>query len=119
MEAAELVSNLMKAFIKTLKNNKSYYNYYCADSGNGYGERNSLSGLISIRLFLDTLGVQLLSPNKVKISGKNPFPWPVTIRYQGLTVFRETHRTKITFPGGQSAIVKNNGPRVITIEEKL
>ena len=117
VEAAELVSNLMKAFVKNLKNNKSYYDSYCAGTGVGYGERNSLNGLISIRLFLDTLGVQVLSPNKVIISGENPYPWPVTIRFQGLTVFREIHRTKITFPGGQSAIVKNNGARVISLEE--
>ncbi len=116
-EAVELLSRLMQAVVQNLKKNNSFYNYYHAETGLGLGERNSLGGLIPIRLFLETLGVGIHSPNKVLISGKNLFPWPVTLRYRGLTVVRDLHRTKITFPGGQIAIVKSTEPRIVTVDQ--
>ena len=115
-EAADLVSRIMKGIISNLKTNKSFYNYYHAITGRGQGERNVLSGLFPVKLFLEVLGVRIISPSKVYITGKNPFPWTVTLRYQELIIKREFHRTKITFPGGQSAIIKNNNPRLITVE---
>jgi hypothetical protein len=116
-ESVELVTKLMKVVIRNLKVNNSFYNYYHAESGVGLGERNSLGGLVPIRLFLDTLGVRIISPNKVFLSGKNPFPWPVTLGYRGLVVIRDFHRTKITFPGGQTAIIKSTEPRIVTVEQ--
>lgn len=115
-ETAELVTRLMQAVILNLKKNQSFYNYYHPDSGHGWGERNTIGGLAPIKLFLDTLGVRVISPTKVLVQGKNPFPWPVTIRFRGLIVNREAHTTRITFPGGQSAIVKSEDPRIITLE---
>lgn len=115
-EAVDLISRLMKVLTQNLKVNNSFYNYYHAENGHGLGERNSLAGLVPIRLFLDALGVRIYSPNKVWISGKNPFPWPVTLRYRGLIVIRDFHRTIITFPGGQTAIIKSSEPRIVTVE---
>lgn len=116
-EAAELVTRLMNAVIKNLKANNSFYSYYFSDSGQGIGERNGISGLPPFNLFLKTLGVKIITPTRVFIQGINPFPWPVSIRYRGLWIHRETNKTKIVFPGGQSAIVKSPEPREITLEK--
>jgi hypothetical protein len=42
---------------------------------------------------------------------------PVTIKFRGLTIERKANRTKITFPGGQTAVVRNPKPRIVTIDE--
>lgn len=116
-DAADLVKRLMNAVIRNLKTHSSFFNYYHQDSGVGMGERNSLGGLAPLGLFLETLGVRVISANKVYLIGKNPFTWPVTVRYRGLIINRETQRTKITFPGGQTAVVKSEEPRLVTLEE--
>jgi len=118
-EAATLVARLMNAVIYNLKINNSFYHFYQSDTGKGIGERNSISGLPPLSLFLKTLGVQIVSPTKIYLEGINPFSWPVTIRYRGLKIYRERNKTKITFPGGQSAIVKSPERREITLEEYL
>jgi hypothetical protein len=53
-------------------------------------------------LFLDTLGVRIESPQRVVLSGKNPFPWPVTVKYRGLTITRQTNQTVVIFPDQQT-----------------
>jgi hypothetical protein len=55
---------------------------------------------------MQTLGVAILSPTKVKLEGRNLFPWAVTIKYKGLTVVRGLEQTVVTFPNGESVIVK-------------
>ncbi len=115
-EAAELVTRLMNAIISNLKNHKSFAQNYNVETGAGVGERNSLQGIAPLSLFLETLGVRLISPRKVALEGTNPFPWPVTIRYRGLTVKRETEKTRVTFPGGQTAVVKRPDPHVVELD---
>jgi hypothetical protein len=115
--AAELVNRLMSAIVMNLINHGAFAQSYHADNGQGAGERNAIQGLAPVSLFLEVLGVRLISPNKVFLEGQNPFPWPVTINYRGLTIFREKNRTKITFPGGQTAIIKNPQPRIVTLDD--
>jgi hypothetical protein len=67
-------------------------------------------------LFLDTLGVKVLSPTRVKIAGINPFPWPVTVKYRGLTVLRQSEKTTIIFPDGQAVTLDGAEPRIVALE---
>ena len=107
----------MTAIIQTLKREAAFRQIYNAETGQGMGERNALSGLAPIGLFLDTLGVRVLSPKRVAISGPNPFPWPVTVKYRGLTVLRQKRKTMVIFPDGQNITVSNRRS-VIVCEEK-
>lgn len=107
-ETARLVAHLMSAIIQNLKRSQAFYRNYHAETGAGMGERNALHGLAPVGLFLQTLGVEILSPLRVRISGENPFPWPVTVKYRGLTVTRHVDQTEILFPNGQS--VTRNDP---------
>jgi hypothetical protein len=101
-EACQLVTRLLETTIVNLKQEGAFFNSYQAESRTGQGERNSLRGLAPVGLFLQTLGVQILSPDKVHLEGNNPFPWPVTLKYKGLTVIRQAEFTDITFPDGQN-----------------
>ncbi len=102
-EAARLVAHGMAAIILNLKKAKAFFRSYHAENGSGLAERNTLHGFAPIGLFLKTLGVEILSPTRVRLKGENPFPWPVTVKYRGLTVIRQLSETEIIFPNGQSA----------------
>ncbi|MBU0512899.1 MAG: hypothetical protein KJ638_14525 [Chloroflexi bacterium] len=115
-EAAELVKRLMAAITLNLKQERAFYRNYQADTGSGIGERNALTGLAPLGLFMATLGVRLVSPTKILLSGRNPFPWTVTVRYRGLSIIREFRKTRIVFPGGQTAVVKSAEPQIVTLE---
>ena len=72
-EAARLVQRLMAAVIQNLKNGRAFYQTYHSETGAGLGERNALSGLAPLGLFLQTLGVTILSGTRVRLEGRNPF----------------------------------------------
>ena len=114
-QAADLVGRLMSGLILSLKNDAAFRRSYHAEQGSGSGEWNILSGLAPLGLFLETLGVQLFSPWKVLVQGNNPFPWPVTVKYRGITVVRQEKQTVVTFPDGQSALVAGPGPRLVSL----
>jgi hypothetical protein len=113
--AAELVEKLMNAVIMNLKTNRNFRRYYDVENGRGIGEKNALTGLAPVGLFLEALGVRIFSSRKISIEGINPFNWPVKIYYRGTSIVRENEKTTITFPDGQ--LFENSDPeqRLISI----
>lgn len=97
-----LFSRLMSLCVQTLENHHAFFENYNPVSGNPIGYRNALSGLIPITFFLDLVGIKIYSPKKIRISGENPFPWPVTIHFCGLEVHRAGRNTKVTLANGQT-----------------
>lgn len=115
IEAARLVEHIMAAVVKNLKETRAFHQRYHAETGAPLGERHALTGLAPIGLFLQTLGVTIHSATRVRLEGRNPFPWPVTIRYRGLTVQRGLASTEVIFANGKSVIVKDTAACVVTI----
>ncbi|MEA3351338.1 MAG: hypothetical protein U9Q82_12000 [Chloroflexota bacterium] len=115
-EAAELVTRLMTAVLAHLKKHKAFAHSYHCETGDGIGEHNALQGLAPLSLFLETLGVRLISPTKVALEGQNPFPWSVTVKYRGLTIIREKKKTKVIFPGGQTTTIKNQKAHIVELD---
>lgn len=115
-EAALLTSRLMAAVNQNLKNHHGFYKSYHAGTGAGMGDRNALQGIAPLGLFMKTLGVEILSAKKVVLSGRNPFPWPVTVKYRGLTVIRRLGMTDVVFPDGQSVTHDDSSDVEITVE---
>jgi hypothetical protein len=113
--AAELVTRLMKAITHNLKLGQAFYRSFDVASGHAEGERNALLGLAPLGLFLQTVGIQIITPYKVKLIGSNPFPWPVTVKYKNLTVIQHNKKAMIIFPDGQSVTVRNDQPQVISL----
>ena len=114
-EAARLVTHMMAGVIKNLKEKRAFYQRYHAETGQGLGERNALSGLAPVGLFLQVLGVQIFSPTRVRLEGENPFPWPVTVQHKGLKILRGLERTEVIFPNGKSAIVEDPAPCIVSL----
>lgn len=112
-EATRLTAHMMNAVIQNLKQNRAFYQRYHAESGAGIGERNALQGFAPVGLFMQTLGVTILSSTRVKLEGRNLYPWPVTIKYKGLTIVRSMEQTTVTFINGESVIVKEEEPRIV------
>ena len=114
-DAARLVVHIMTGIIKNLKQNRAFYARYHAEKGTGIGERNALSGLAPVGLFLSALGVEIISATKVKLEGENPFPWDVTVGYKGLKVIRGTKKTEVVFANGKSVTVTGAEPTVVEL----
>ena len=114
-EAARLTARLMNAIIQSLKQNHAFYQRYHAEGGSGLGERGALNGLAPIGFFLQTLGVTILSDERVRLEGKNPFAWPVTILYKGLKVVRGLEQTEITFRNGKIITITDNNPLIVSM----
>lgn len=117
-EAARLVAHCMSAVIQSLKRTNAFFRTYHAETGAGLGERNTLHGLAPVGLFLKTLGVEILSPGQVRLSGENPFPWPVTVKYRGLTVIRTLTQTEVIFANGQSTSFDGPVDLTVTCEQE-
>lgn len=116
-EAAQLLSAVMAAISRSLKETGAFFKQYHAGHGAGSGERNILHGLAPLGWFLDVLGVKLLSGERVGLRGFNPFPWPITVKYKGITVLRQAERTNVTFADGQSILVEDPAPCIVSIPE--
>ena len=112
-ESADLVGKMMKGIIQILKKEGGFRRHVQSDSGEGAGERNALAGLPPMGLFMDTLGVRIISPWRVVLEGTNPYTWPVTIKFRGLNIEREKDKTTITFPDGESVIVDDPAPYIV------
>ncbi len=115
-EAVRLTAHLMSAVIQNLKRSQAFYRNYHSETGAGLGERNTLQGLAPLGLFLDALGVEIISPKLVILRGENLFPWPVTVKYKGLTVSRLMGQTEVVFPNGQTVTQTDPTDAVVSCE---
>lgn len=114
--AATLVNRLMTNVIKSLKVEHAFRRGYHAETGRGMGEQNALQGLTPLGFFLDTLGVHVLSPERVALQGNNPFNWPVTVKYRGITILRMQDKSTVIFPDGQIISIDDPSPKIISLE---
>lgn len=114
-DAARLFAHNMSAVIQNLKQNRAFHARYHAEKGTGIGERNALSGLAPVGLFMKILGVEILSPTRVKLEGVNPFPWDVTVDHKGLKVIRGMNQTEVIFANGKSVTVMGSEPTVVEL----
>ncbi len=112
-EAAQLITKLMTTMIHSLKHDKAFREAYNADVLEGLGERNYLWGVAPVHLFMQTLGVRIISPKKVFVEGLNPFPWPVTVKHKGVTVMKISDSAAITFPSGKQVVVTDAGAQMV------
>ncbi|MDD2695173.1 MAG: hypothetical protein PHD58_04550 [Anaerolineales bacterium] len=116
-ESAQLLMAVMAAITRSLKETGAFYKHYHAGHGAGSGERNILNGLTPLGWFLDTLGVRLISNERVGLRGFNPFPWPITVKYKGMSILRQAERTSVTFADGQSITVEDPAACIVSLAE--
>lgn len=115
-KAATLVTRLMKAVTQSLEHEGAFRRCYNSETGLGSGERNTLCSLPPLGLFLEVLGVHIINPQRLILSGSNPFRWPVTVKYMGLTVMRHKKKTMVIFPNGQNITLTNGNTFIVGLE---
>jgi hypothetical protein len=113
-EVVDLITRLMTGIVETLKREHTFRTHYHADLPQSIGEQNGLLGLPPLGLFLETLGVRIHSPWEVHLEGFNPFPWPVKLKFKGLTIECKSQETIVVFPDGQSVTVDDPEPCLVT-----
>jgi hypothetical protein len=116
-KAVEIFTRWMKAALHSLDLDLNFHQNYHPETGKPVGAANTLTSLIPVGLFLNILGVKIINPSKVQITGSNPFPWPVTIKYRGLTVVHQEKKTLVIFSDGQNVTVDNSQPVLVNIGE--
>ena len=104
-KAVELVKRQMQSAIQSLRAEGCFRQYVDSLTGTAWGEVNALNGLAPLGLFLETLGVRFYSHQRLMVTGFNPFPWPITVKYRGTEVLRQQDATIITFPNGQKMVI--------------
>ncbi len=113
-QAVELVSRLMAAVLHSLRSDAAFREAYDADTLGGMGERDHQAGLAPLPLFLYTLGLDLITPHKLRVARRNPYPWPVSVRWLGLEVrMPPAGAIQITFPDGQTIELPGDEPQEI------
>ena len=118
-KAAEVFMRLMKPVAHILQHDMTLYQSFHSETGKPLGAENTLTGLIPIGLFLRILGVRIINPTKVELSGHNPFPWPVTLKFQGLTIVKQEHKTFVIFPDGQNITIDNDQSQMVICEKSV
>ena len=114
-QAAELVGKLMRACIASLREQRSTRETYFADRPGGLGERGHSAGVAPLSLMLYVLGVRLISPTKITLRGHNPFPWPIHVRWRGVSIRWQAEEAQVRFPdGGEIRVI---GRQIQTVEQ--
>jgi hypothetical protein len=113
-EAADLLRDLLRAALDSLRRDHALRQSYHQETGEGLGRRNDVRGLPPLSLFLDVLGVDLLSPDRVLLQGNSPFKRSVMLRWRGLTIDRGQSETRVQFADGRSAVVE--GEQAVVVE---
>ncbi len=114
-QAAELVGRLLDTCAGSLRRDRAFRESYHAELDQGSGSRHHLAGIGPLSLFLQVMGVQLISPHKVRLRGANPFPTPVRLRWRKLEIEWEGGRARVQFPDGTSTQVE--GEAVWAVEQ--
>ncbi|MBN1440622.1 MAG: hypothetical protein JW929_14535 [Anaerolineales bacterium] len=113
----EWVEKWMDALAASLRADHSFRSCYDPERGAGWGPRNSLQGIFPVGLFLSALGVHPVSTNRLWAGGRSIFPFPVTIRWRGMTILREGETVRVEFPSGRIRHWRGSGRMLIADEE--
>jgi hypothetical protein len=112
-EAGQIFQLLMNTTVNILKRERGFYGSYHADEIRGIGLKGAIQGIPPLDLFLAVLGVRIVSPTKVWVEVGHPFPWPVKLEWQGLSLLCEHDYVRITFPDGQEVTVVERGMQCV------
>ena len=99
------------------KTDLKFHQSFHSETGEPIGAVNTLTSLVPPGLFLKILGVNIIDSTKIEITHPNPFPWPVTVKYRGLTVSQQLKKASVVFRDGQSVVVETDHPQIISLSD--
>jgi hypothetical protein len=112
-EAAELVTRLMNTCVASLRRDQAFRESYHPDREQGAGSRHHLAGVAPFSLFLQVLGVRLISPSKITLRGSSPFPEAIRLRWRGLEIRWDHRGAVVEFPDGEQVSVQGEAVQVV------
>jgi hypothetical protein len=98
----EWIGKWMDALSASLRSDRSFRSCYDPLRPGGWGPRNSLQGIFPLGLFLAALGVHPFAADRLWVGGRSIFPFPVTVRWRGMTMRREGESLHVEFPSGRT-----------------
>lgn len=114
--AWELFSRLMDGIIRGLKQEHAVFEGFDAREGQPLGARNAAGGLLPFAYLLEIAGIRIYSPNKVGVSGDNPLPWPLKVRYRGWEITRDGKNTTVCLPDGTTRNHFGSSQKIFQLE---
>ncbi len=108
-QAADLVTRLMEACVPSLRSDFAFKQSYHPETGQPQGLPNHLRGLPPLGLFLRAAGIRHLGRDFVITQDFNSFPWPIIVKYQGMTVTCTADLTSVAFANGENIQVSSPG----------
>jgi hypothetical protein len=112
--ASDLFSRIMTLIAGSLKHDHAFFEYFNAKDGSPKGHRHSLSGIVPISLYLSMIGLRIISPTAVEISGECPFPGKILVKYCGMQIMREGKVTRVILPNGQITRIYGSESHIIS-----
>lgn len=113
--AADLFTRLMAAITRNLDVDGHFRESFTASTGKPEGDADTLASLPPVGLFLKILGLRKISNREIILEGLNPFPWPVTVQYQGIQISFFTGRTEIKITNAPATTIDTPGPHRIIL----
>jgi uncharacterized protein YaaQ len=114
-EAADVYSRTLEAIKLSFQGDGSFRKSYNVVRGSGTGEQNHPFGLISPDFFLESAGIRIYSPEKIKLTGKKGLSNSIRVSFRGLEINRNGDQTRVRFPNGQTAEAAGTEPQWITL----
>jgi len=110
--AADLFRRIMDLAEHQLRQNSCLFSYYDSKMGNGFGEKDTLRGLIPVMLFLRLLGLQKITQDEIIITHFNPFTDWFTVQYKGIKLTFFATSVEISCRGFVEIITKPGTYRI-------
>ncbi|MBN1202950.1 MAG: hypothetical protein JXJ20_13960, partial [Anaerolineae bacterium] len=102
-DAADLFERLLNAQLRSLREEQTFRAFYNPDTGEGLGDSDVVSGVVSLAWFARLFGAYVLGPDRVALGGPFVFEGAgMTWTQHGVRVQRDHDGTQITFPTGHT-----------------
>ncbi|HMN12551.1 MAG TPA: hypothetical protein PKD55_09530 [Bellilinea sp.] len=116
-KASSILMDLATAIINNLRLNQEFVASIDAVTGKSLADYNNCTGFIPVDFFLQVAGVQLITPDKIIMSGLNPFPFNINVQFRGVRIECARNETKIKFRGGKEYMYNGDSSQTFLINE--
>jgi hypothetical protein len=100
-QAWELFGRIVAAQVRSLRDEKCFYEAYDNDTGEGLGSRDYLWGTVPLHFFTKLHGIQIVSPRLVRLLPADLRGRRIQIQHHGVTVIRYEQGATIRWPDGR------------------
>ena len=104
----ELAAEIFVKYLNSYNPTKSSHNTYHWGS--------NIQNLAPVDLFLKLIGIKKLTQKDIIIDGYSPFPYPITVKYEGVIIVVNGKEFQVVSPNGASISINSPGPHRIELE---